>query len=163
VKYDALEDFTFKTERMTFNNFCLAETPADPGGEPALLKLKACYRNRSALSAAFTLVVVGLDGDDDPVWAFTITGSAPGKDIGLKEASVPVTPGALKRTASVRLSAYAAPLAGGTPPASGVGHPPSSGPLCPSPLDEIRGEWNRLWFGPPRPGVHVERVHGPIQ
>jgi hypothetical protein len=110
VKQSDLEDFALKADGMTFNNFCLAEVSAERNGDLPVLKVKGCYRNRNDGGATFSLVVVGLDEDGDPLWACSLAGTALARDVGcLSEVSVSVPPDALKRTVSLRFRASVLP------------------------------------------------------
>jgi len=136
VKGGDLEDFAVKADGMTFNNFCLAEVPADRHGELPLLKVKGCYRNRTSQQVAFSLVVVGLDEAEEPLWACSIPGNTPGKDVGcLQEVAMSVPPGALKRTASLRFRANVVPS---DDPAIRAGSPSTSTSVAPAPTSARR-------------------------
>jgi hypothetical protein len=112
VKLAALEEFALKEGRLTFNNFCLTEAigQQDAAGQ-AHIKVRGCFRNGDANPMSFVLVVLGVDEAGEALWACNVSGSATGKDVGcLREVAVPVLPGALRRTAGVRLRANVAPL-----------------------------------------------------
>jgi hypothetical protein len=125
VKVADLEDFALKAGGVTFNNFCLAELRGIPvagrtnasaraawGGEPEMvtLRLRGCYRSRGEGESNYTLTVVGLDAEGEPLWACQLNGDVNGQDAGaLPEATAAVLPGTLRQTASVRFRARVVP------------------------------------------------------
>ncbi len=88
-----------------------------------MLRLCACYRNRTPDLQMFSLMVVGLDENKDLLWACNVEGSAQPSSVGLlRDTECRVPPGTLKRTASLSLRLYSATVPQVAYPSGGTGN-----------------------------------------
>ena len=105
-----LGDFSLKAGAVTFNNFYLKEAGPDErttGFAP--LTVRGSFRNPGRERLAYTVVVYGVAADGGVEWACHLSGVAEGEDVGMLDGQVPVLPGALKRTPTVKVKVRVGP------------------------------------------------------
>jgi hypothetical protein len=97
-----LDDFSLKSEKFVVNNFTLAEE-ADPKGGLAALQIAATFKNRTAESIIYSVMVTGLDENREMLWATNLKGGAEARNVGVTHDVLTVPAGTLKATVSVSL------------------------------------------------------------
>jgi len=106
VKPDEIDELVVKSDKVTLNNFTLAEKPDNLYGvrnkKLVGLELSWSIKNRGELPCPMCIMVVGLGEKGEPLWALTTTFHADPMRTESAQASAYVPAGTLKKTASIR-------------------------------------------------------------
>jgi hypothetical protein len=107
VKPDEIDELAIKTDRVTLNNFTLAERGDALYGvrnkKLTMLELSWSVKNRTEVASGLCLMAIGLDEKGEPLWALTTTFSADPKRTEAASAQGYVPAGILKKTATIRV------------------------------------------------------------
>jgi hypothetical protein len=107
VKPGQLDDLALKAEGLVVNNFCLTEAADQSAKGHAVVKLCGCYCNRGSDRQAFSVMAAGKDEVGEMLWACNVEGIAEPGSVGvLREVTLLVPAGTLKRTAFVCLRVH---------------------------------------------------------
>jgi hypothetical protein len=106
VKPDEVDELVVKADKVTLNNFTLAEKADNLYGvrnkKLTALELSWSIKNRGELACPMCIMVVGLNEKGEPLWALTATVHADPMRTESAQASAYVPAGTLKKTASIR-------------------------------------------------------------
>jgi tetratricopeptide (TPR) repeat protein len=69
LSLNEFENLAVKTDVVTLNNFLIAETPSWFVKNLSSLKLSFSARNKSEMPKHFTVIIIGLDTANTPLWA----------------------------------------------------------------------------------------------
>lgn len=106
VKPDEVDELVVKTDKVTLNNFTLAEKGDSLYGvrnkKLVSLELSWSVKNRGEVGSSMCVMVVGMDEKGEPLWALTNIFQADPRRTESALASAYVPAGTLKKTASIR-------------------------------------------------------------
>ena len=117
AKRDDLGEFAVKAGAVTFNNFCVGEGtnhgatvgPREHRGFN-VVTVRGTFRNPSAERLAYTLVVYGVSEGGEVEWTCQLAGIADREDVGILDGHIPVLPGTLNKTPTIRVRATVGPV-----------------------------------------------------